>query len=55
MRPARADALVRSPSRWSSPAAANVAVFQPDIHGVQLSPIANFTFLQDVYRRAPGR
>ena len=30
----------------------NVAVFQPDIHGVQLSPIADFTFLKDVYRQA---
>ena len=28
----------------------NVAVFQPDIHGVRLSPIADFTFLKDVYR-----
>jgi peptide/nickel transport system substrate-binding protein len=32
----------------------NVAVFQPDIHGVRLSPIADFTFLKDVYR-APRR
>jgi peptide/nickel transport system substrate-binding protein len=31
----------------------NVAVFQPDIHGVRLSPIADFTFLKDVYRQAP--
>ncbi len=30
----------------------NVAVFQPDIHGVQLTPIADFTFLKDVYREA---
>ena len=29
----------------------NVAVFQPDIHGVRLSPIADFTFLKDVYRQ----
>jgi peptide/nickel transport system substrate-binding protein len=28
----------------------NVAVFQPDIHGVRLSPIADFTFLKNVYR-----
>lgn len=28
----------------------NIAVFQPDIHGVRLSPIADFTFLKDVYR-----
>jgi peptide/nickel transport system substrate-binding protein len=28
----------------------NVAVFQPEIHGVKLSPIADFTFLKDVYR-----
>ena len=28
----------------------NVAIFQPDIHGVTLSPIADFTFLKDVYR-----
>jgi peptide/nickel transport system substrate-binding protein len=32
----------------------NVAVFQPDIHGVRLSPIADFTFLKDVYRSSPG-
>ena len=32
----------------------NIAVFQPDIHGVRLSPIADFTFLKDVYRSAPG-
>lgn len=30
----------------------NVAVFQPDIQGVRLSPIADFTFLKDVYRTA---
>ncbi len=30
----------------------NVAVFQPDIHAVQLTPIADFTFLKDVYRQA---
>jgi peptide/nickel transport system substrate-binding protein len=28
----------------------NIAVFQPDIRGVRLSPIADFTFLKDVYR-----
>jgi peptide/nickel transport system substrate-binding protein len=28
----------------------NVAVFQPDIQGVRLSPIADFTFLKDVHR-----
>jgi peptide/nickel transport system substrate-binding protein len=28
----------------------NVAVFQPEIHGVRLSPIADFTFLKDVFR-----
>jgi peptide/nickel transport system substrate-binding protein len=28
----------------------NVAVFQPDLHGVRLSPIADFTFLKDVWR-----
>ena len=28
----------------------NVAVFQRDIAGVTLSPIADFTFLKDVYR-----
>lgn len=31
----------------------NVAVCQPDIEGVRLSPIADFAFLKDVYRR-PG-
>jgi len=30
----------------------NVAVFQPDIRGVRLSPIADFTFLKDVFRSA---
>lgn len=30
----------------------NVAVFQPGIHGVRLSPIADFTFLKNVYRDA---
>jgi peptide/nickel transport system substrate-binding protein len=29
----------------------NIAVFQPDIRGVQLSPVADFTFLKDVYRQ----
>ena len=33
----------------------NVAVFQPDIHGVRLSPIADFTFLKDVYRQGAPR
>jgi ABC-type transport system substrate-binding protein len=28
----------------------NVAVSQPEIHGVRLSPIADFTFLKDVSR-----
>jgi peptide/nickel transport system substrate-binding protein len=28
----------------------NIAVFQRDIHGVRVSPIADFTFLKDVYR-----
>jgi len=28
----------------------NVAVCQQDINGVRLSPIADFTFLKDVYR-----
>jgi peptide/nickel transport system substrate-binding protein len=32
----------------------NVAVFQPDIHGVTLSPIADFTFLKNVYRQPSG-
>jgi peptide/nickel transport system substrate-binding protein len=31
----------------------NVAVFQPDIHAVRLSPIADFTFLKDVFRSSP--
>ena len=30
----------------------NVAIFQPDIRGVSLSPIADFTFLRNVYRDA---
>lgn len=30
----------------------NVAIFQPDLHGVTLSPIADFTFLKDVYRQS---
>jgi ABC-type transport system substrate-binding protein len=29
----------------------NVAVFQADIQGVRLSPIADFTFLKDVHRQ----
>jgi peptide/nickel transport system substrate-binding protein len=33
----------------------NVAVFQPDITGVRLSPIADFTFLKDVRREGPHR
>jgi hypothetical protein len=32
----------------------NVAIFQPDIHGVSLSPIADFTFLRNVYRQRAG-
>lgn len=32
----------------------NVAIFQPDIHGVSLSPIADFTFLKNVYRQRAG-
>ena len=32
----------------------NVAIFQPDVHGVTLSPIADFTFLKDVYRQVNG-
>jgi peptide/nickel transport system substrate-binding protein len=28
----------------------NIAVFQPDVQGVRLSPIADFRFLKDVYR-----
>ena len=32
----------------------NVAVYQPDVHGVRLSPIADFTFLKDVWRGAPA-
>ena len=32
----------------------NVAIFQPGVHGVTLSPIADFTFLKDVYRDPPG-
>jgi peptide/nickel transport system substrate-binding protein len=32
----------------------NVAIFQPDIHGVTLSPIADFTFLRRVYRQPAG-
>ncbi len=33
----------------------NVAVFQPDIEGVKLSPIAAFTFLKDVRRNRTGQ
>ncbi len=33
----------------------NVAVFQPDLHGVHLSPIADFTFLKDVRREGSHR
>jgi peptide/nickel transport system substrate-binding protein len=33
----------------------NVAVFQPDLQGVRLSPIADFTFLKDVYRAPADR
>jgi peptide/nickel transport system substrate-binding protein len=32
----------------------NVAIFQPDIQGVSLSPIADFTFLKNVYRQSAG-
>jgi peptide/nickel transport system substrate-binding protein len=32
----------------------NIAVFQPDLSGVRLSPIADFTFLKDV-SRSPAR
>ena len=32
----------------------NVAIFQPGIHGVTLSPIADFTFLRNVYRQTGG-
>ena len=32
----------------------NVAIFQPGLRGVALSPIADFTFMKDVYRDAPG-
>jgi peptide/nickel transport system substrate-binding protein len=32
----------------------NVAIFQPDIHGVTLSPIADFTFLRNVYHQPVG-
>jgi peptide/nickel transport system substrate-binding protein len=28
----------------------NVAIFQPDIRGVSLSPVADYTFLRQVYR-----
>ena len=30
----------------------NVAIFQPDIRGVSLSPIADYAFLRNVYRDA---
>jgi peptide/nickel transport system substrate-binding protein len=33
----------------------NVAVFQPEIEGVELSPIAAFTFLKNVHRRRDAR
>ncbi len=40
-------------SLWSR---TNVAIFQPDIHGVTLSPIADYGFLRHVYRdTAPAR
>jgi peptide/nickel transport system substrate-binding protein len=32
----------------------NVAIFQPDIRGVSLSPIADYTFLRHVYRDPAG-
>lgn len=31
----------------------NLAVYQPDLEGVRLSPIADYTFLKDVERRRP--
>jgi peptide/nickel transport system substrate-binding protein len=30
----------------------NLAVYQPDLEGVRLSPIADYTFLKDVERRS---
>jgi len=33
----------------------NLAVFQPDIHGVRLSPIADFTFFKDLTRDSTPR
>ena len=33
----------------------NIAVYQPNLTGVHLSPIADFTFLKDVERVAPAR
>ena len=32
----------------------NVAVYQPDVHGVRLSPTGSFAFLADVWK-APAR
>lgn len=32
----------------------NMAVYQPDLRGVRLSPIADFTFLKDVWRESPA-
>ncbi len=37
-------------SLWSR---TNVAIFQPGIHGVSLSPIADYGFLRQVYRDVP--
>jgi peptide/nickel transport system substrate-binding protein len=33
----------------------NVAVAQPDLRGIRLSPIADFTFLQHVWRQPAGQ
>jgi peptide/nickel transport system substrate-binding protein len=33
----------------------NIAVYQPGVTGVRLSPIADFTFLKDVSRSDPAR
>jgi hypothetical protein len=32
----------------------NIAVYQPGLSGVRLSPIADFTFLKDVSRQTPA-
>jgi hypothetical protein len=49
-----ADEASQKPHHISLWYKTNIAVFQPDIHGVRLSPIADFMFLKDVYRSAPG-